>query len=108
MKKETFRNLIRIAAAALLLAAALAADYLLTWPMWGRLLLFLPAYLVAGGDVLREAAEGLLHGEWLDENFLMSVATLGALTVGFLPGGEPSFAEAVLVMLLFQVGEWLE
>ncbi|MBR7092466.1 MAG: cadmium-translocating P-type ATPase, partial [Clostridia bacterium] len=62
----------------------------------------------AGGDVLREAAEGLLHGEWLDENFLMSVATLGALTVGFLPGGEPSFAEAVLVMLLFQVGEWLE
>ena len=57
---------------------------------------------------LTEAAEALVHGEALDENFLMAVATLGALAIGFLPGAETQFPEAVFVMLFFQVGELFE
>jgi Cd2+/Zn2+-exporting ATPase len=58
--------------------------------------------------VLREAGENLLAGHPFDEDFLMSVATLGALLIAFVPGGEPEFAEAVFVMLFFQVGELFE
>ena len=65
-------------------------------------------YLVAGGETLKEAAEGLAHGEALSEDFLMSVATLGALGIGFMPGAESQFPEAVFVMLFFQVGELFE
>ena len=65
-------------------------------------------YLVVGWETLREAAEGLLHGEALSEDFLMSVATLGALGIGFMPGAETQFPEAVFVMLFFQLGEMFE
>ena len=65
-------------------------------------------YLVVGWDTLKEAAEGLFHGEALSEDFLMSVATLGALGIGFMPGAETQFPEAVFVMLFFQVGELFE
>ena len=61
-----------------------------------------------GWDTLKEAGEGLLHGEALSEDFLMSVATIGALCIGFLPGAETQFPEAVFVMLFFQLGEWFE
>ena len=61
-----------------------------------------------GWDTLKEAGEGLLHGEALSEDFLMSVATVGALGIGFLPGAETQFPEAVFVMLFFQLGEWFE
>jgi Cd2+/Zn2+-exporting ATPase len=57
---------------------------------------------------LREAAEGLAHGDPLNEHFLMSVATIGALSIGFMPGAETEFPEAVFVMLFFQVGEFFE
>ena len=70
-------------------------------PGWGLLLLFLPAYLALGGEVLKEAAENLLHGELLDENFLMAIATVGALAIG-------SYSEAVGVMLFFRLGEAFE
>ena len=108
MDKERKRELRRIAVGAVLLIVAMAAERIATLPLWAVLLLYLPGYLVAGADVLAEAAEGLWHGEWLGEECLMSVATLGALAVGFLPGGEPAFPEAVLVLLLFRVGEWME
>ena len=65
-------------------------------------------YLVAGWDTLREAAEGIAHGEVFNEHFLMAVATIGALCIGFLPGAETQFPEAVFVMLFFQVGEFFE
>lgn len=65
-------------------------------------------YLVAGWDTLREAAEGIAHGEVFNEHFLMAVATVGALCIGFLPGAETQFPEAVFVMLFFQVGEFFE
>lgn len=66
------------------------------------------AYLVVGYDVIAEAAEGLLQGEAFNEDFLMCVATIGALCIGFLPGAETEFPEAVFVMLFFQVGELFE
>ncbi|MGI6229862.1 MAG: heavy metal translocating P-type ATPase [Tractidigestivibacter sp.] len=75
---------------------------------WQQLLLYLPAYLVAGYDVLLEALEAVVHGHPFNEDFLMTVATIGALCMGFVPGGETEFAEAVFVMLFFQVGEAFE
>ena len=64
--------------------------------------------MLIGFDTLKEAAEGLAHGEAFNEHFLMSVATIGALCIGFLPGAETQFPEAVFVMLFFQVGELFE
>ena len=96
-----------IVSAALLLGAFLTEKYT-DWTTWQYLLLYLLPYLVVGWDTLKESAEGLLHGEALSEDFLMSVATLGALGIGFLPGAETQFPEAVFVMLFFQVGELFE
>ena len=92
----------------LLLAAYLIDRNLTDLAMWQRLLVYLVPYFAAGFDVLKEAGEGLAHGEALNEDFLMCVATVGALLIGFVPGGSPMFAEAVFVMLFFQVGELFE
>ena len=75
---------------------------------WQKLIIYLVPYLFAGFDVLKEAAESLSHGEALDEDFLMTVSTVGALLIGFVPGGESMYPEAVFVMLFFQVGEFFE
>jgi len=71
-------------------------------------MVYLVPYLFIGWDTLKEAAEGLAHGEAFNEHFLMSVATIGALCIGFLPGAETQFPEAVFVMLFFQIGELFE
>ncbi len=92
----------------LLLAAYLIDRNLTDLAMWQRLLVYLVPYFAAGFDVLKEAGEGLAHGEALNEDFLMCIATVGALLIGFVPGGSPMFAEAVFVMLFFQVGELFE
>ncbi|MBR1651808.1 MAG: cadmium-translocating P-type ATPase [Alloprevotella sp.] len=102
------RGLLQVCAAALLLAAAYAVQRTLQLPTWQLLLVYLVPYLIAGGGTLREAAEGILHGDVFNEHFLMTVATVGALAIGFLPGAETEFPEAVFVMLFFQVGEMLE
>ena len=102
------KKLLRIIVSALLLVAAAIAERTSDLPMWQLLLIYLIPYLVSGYDVIAEAVEGLLHGEMFNEDFLMSIATVGALGIGFLPGGEPEFAEAVFVMLFFQVGELFE
>ena len=99
---------VRIIVAALLLVAAVIVEKRFNLATWQLLLVFLVPYLVAGFDTLKEAVEGLSHGEALDENFLMSIATIGALCIGFLPEAEPQFAEAVFVMLFFQIGELFE
>ena len=91
-----------------LLIAAVIVEKTCSLPTWGLLLVYLVPYLLIGHDTLREAAEGLAHGDAFDEHFLMSVATLGALAIGFLPGAENQFPEAVFVMLFFQVGELFE
>ena len=98
----------KILIAAALLVVAVIIEKRTDWATWQYLLLFLVPYLVVGWDTLKEAAEGLLHGEALSEDFLMSIATLGALGIGFLPGAETQFPEAVFVMLFFQLGEWFE
>ena len=101
-------QLILILITAVLLAGAVIVEHTCHLATWQMLLVFLVPYLLVGIDTLKEAAEGLLHGEAFNEHFLMSIATIGALAIGFLPGAEPQFAEAVFVMLFFQVGELFE
>ena len=72
------------------------------------LLVYLVPYLLIGHETLQEAWEGIIHGDAFNEHFLMSVATIGALLIGFLPGAETQYPEAVFVMLFFQVGELFE
>ena len=98
----------QIGLAALLLIAAVIVEHNTQLSTWQLLLCYLPAYLVAGHSTLVEAAEGIASGDLFNENFLMTVATLGALCIGFLPGAETEFPEAVFVMLFFQVGELFE
>ena len=102
------RQVAVIAASALLLIAAVVIEKTTSLATWQLLLVYLVPYLVAGHDTLKEAAEGLLHGEAFNEHLLMSVATIGALAIGFLPGAETEFPEAVFVMLFFQIGELFE
>ena len=101
-------KLIRIIVGAVLLAAAALVEHTVQLPVWQMLIIYLVPYLVVGYDVVGEAFEGICHGEVFDEDFLMFVATVGAMCIGFLPGAEPQFAEAVFVMLFFQVGELFE
>lgn len=65
-------------------------------------------YLLAGYVTLKEAAEGIARGDLFNENFLMALATVGALCIGFFPGADTEFPEAVFVMLFFQIGELFE
>ena len=102
------KKLLRIVVAALLLAGAFAVEKTTSLPVWQLLLIYLMPYLVVGYDVIAEAVEGLFHGELFNEDFLMCIATIGALCIGFLPGAETQFPEAVFVMLFFQVGELFE
>lgn len=93
---------------AVLLAGAVLVEKNLKLSTWQLLLVYLVPYLLVGHDTLKEAVEGIASGEVFNEHFLMTVATLGALCIGFLPGAEPEFPEAVFVMLFFQVGELFE
>lgn len=108
MEKETRSILIKIIVAAVLLVACVVVEHTCSLAMWQLLLIYLVPYLVVGFDTIREAAENIVHGEVFDEDFLMSIATIGALAIGFLPGAESQFPEAVFVMLFFQVGELFE
>ena len=101
-------KLIRIIVGAVLLAVAALVEHTVQLPVWQMLIIYLVPYMVVGYDVVGEAIEGICHGEVFDEDFLMFVATVGAMCIGFLPGAEPQFAEAVFVMLFFQVGELFE
>lgn len=94
MTRKQRRDLLRIIISALLLGGAV----LFFRESWAGIGLMLLAYLVVGWDVLKEAGSGILRGQVFDENFLMSLATVGAVAVGEYP-------EAVAVMLLYQVGE---
>ena len=108
MEKENRNKLIRIISASVLLAGSVLVERTMNLLIWQLLLVYLVPYLVAGYDVLTEAAEDIAHGKGMDEDFLMAIATLGALCIGFMPGAEPQFTEAVFVMLFFQVGELFE
>jgi Cd2+/Zn2+-exporting ATPase len=91
-----------------MLVAAVVIEHTLVLQTWQLLLVYLIPYIIIGHDTLKEAAEGLIEGDPFNEHFLMSIATIGALCIGFLPGAETQFPEAVFVMLFFQVGELFE
>ena len=99
-------NLIGVTVILLIVAVFIEKDYdLATWQL---LLVYLIPYLLIGHETLGEAAEGIAKGDMFNEHFLMAIATIGALCIGFFPGSETEFPEAVFVMLFFQVGELFE
>ena len=98
MKKKQKRLLIRIAAALALFGAVFAVQKLTAAPRYLLLALYLIPYFVAGYDVLWKAARNIGHGQLFDENFLMTLATVGALVIGEYP-------ESVFVMVFYQTGE---
>lgn len=99
---------VRIGLTVVLLIVAKMVEHYTTLPLWVLLLVYLVPYLIVGWGTLKEAAEGIAHGDVFNEDFLMAIATIGALAIGFLPDAEPEFMEAVGVMLFFQVGELFE
>lgn len=99
-------NLIGVTIILLIVAVFIEKHYdLATWQL---LLVYLIPYLLIGHETLGEAAEGIAKGDMFNEHFLMAIATIGALCIGFFPGSETEFPEAVFVMLFFQVGELFE
>ncbi len=98
----------KIVATVVLLVGAVLVEKYCNLNTWQLLLVYLAPYLLIGHGTLKEAAEGLAYGKAFNEHFLMSVATIGALCIGFLPGAETQFPEAVFVMLFFQIGELFE
>lgn len=107
MSKKQRKVLIRIIISSVLLVAAVAAEHLVlkNSPQWLLLFIFLVPYFVIGHDVLKKSLINIKNGQAFDENLLMSIATIGALAIGFFPNTEPQYPEAVLVMLLYQIGE---
>ena len=101
-------KLLLIAVTVFLLIGAVVVEHNTSLATWQLLLVYLVPYLLIGHDTLGEALEGIAKGDMFNEDFLMSVATIGALCIGFLPGAETQFPEAVFVMLFFQVGELFE
>lgn len=92
----------------LLLIGAALIEHFMNLATWQLLLIYLVPYLLIGHDTLKEAVEGIMKGDMFNEDFLMSVATIGALAIGFLPGSDNEFMEAVFVMFFFQIGELFE
>ncbi len=101
-------QLIPIITSVILLIAVVLVDHNLNLEMWQRLVLYLVPYLIVGHSTIKEAIEGIIVGDVFNEHFLMTLATVGALSIGFMPEGKPEFVEAVFVMLFFQIGEFFE
>lgn len=108
MSSKTKVKITRIVCAAVLLGIAYVVEHAFNLQLWQALLLYLLPYAVAGYDVVLEAWESITEGECFNEDLLMTIATVGALLIGFVPNGSPMFDEAVFVMLFFQVGEVFE
>lgn len=101
MTPKQKKMLTRIAVSAVLFGAAEGLTRAVSLPGWAVLTAFLVPYLVIGWDILWRAARNIAHGQVFDENFLMALATLGALAIGEYP-------ESVFVMLFYQVGEFFQ
>lgn len=102
------RKITLISVTTVLLVCAVCIEKFCQLPVWQLLVIYLVPYLLIGFGTLKEAAEGIIGGDLFNEDFLMSVATIGALCIGFLPRAETEFPEAVFVMLFFQIGELFE
>ena len=100
MNRKQKKNLIRIIIAAVLLIFI----KLVSLPAWLSVVLYLAAYIVIGYDILRKAFKGILNKQVFDENFLMAVATVGAITLAVYERSA-DLSEAVAVMLFYQIGE---
>lgn len=100
--------MLRIVVTTLLLVVAVVVERNFSLPVWQLLLVYIVPYLLISYDILAETAEDIAHGEPFSEDLLMTVATMGALLIGFLPQAETQFPEAVFIMLLFQIGEMFE
>ena len=105
MSRKNKKTLLRIIVSALLLAAAFLLDRLVVNNFLLELSLYLIPYFIIGYDILLKAFRNLLNGQLFDENFLMIIATLGAICIGFFPIAEKQYSEAVFVMLFYQTGE---
>ncbi len=108
MTRKQKKVLIRIIVSSILLGILLAVDELIGFPQFAgdnlvRLLLYLVPYFIIGYDILKKAFKGILNRQVFDENFLMAVATIGALAIAIYENG--SYTEAIGVMLFYQVGE---
>lgn len=103
MKTKQKTMLVRIILSAVLLVSLAFAP--VTGPL--RLVLYLIPYLLVGYDILLKAAKGIRNGRIFDENFLMTVATLGAIAIA-LYDNTGEYTEAVAVMLFYQIGEWFQ
>lgn len=101
-------KVLQIVLSALLLVGAVVVEKNCALSVWQLLLIYMVPYLLAGYATLKEAAEGIAKGDLFNENFLMTLATIGALCIGFFPGADTEFPEAVFVMLFFQIGELFE
>ena len=101
-------KILLIIATVILLIAAVVIEHTFSLPTWQLLIIYLVPYLLIGFDTIKEAIEGLSEGDIFNEDFLMTIATVGALAIGFLPHSDTAFTEAVFVMLFFQVGELFE
>ena len=111
MTKKQKKMLWRILAATVLLLGlqtlgASAFESLGGAGRWLRLVCYLIDYMIIGYDILRKAAKGIRNGQVFDENFLMTVATLGALALAVYENGD--YLESIAVMLFYQVGEWFQ
>ena len=111
MTRKQKTMLWRILAAALLLLVLQAMgaalfDRLGGAGRWVRLACYLADYAIIGHDILKKAVKGIRNGQVFDENFLMAVATLGALALAVYENGD--YLEAIAVMLFYQVGEWFQ
>ena len=73
---------------------------------WARFALYLADYFLIGYDILRKAVKGILNRQVFDENFLMAVATVGAMALAIYENGD--YLEAIAVMLFYQIGEWFQ
>ena len=105
---EMKSKILLIIATVILLIAAVVIEHTASLPTWQLLIIYLVPYLLIGFDTIKEAIEGLTEGDIFNEDFLMTIATVGALAIGFLPNSDTAFTEAVFVMLFFQVGELFE
>ena len=101
-------RIVLLVVTALLLAGAVLVEKYGGLTTLQLLVIYLVPYLLVGCGTLREACAGIVKGDLFNEHFLMSLATIGALCIGFLPGADTEFPEAVFVMLFFQVGELFE
>ena len=101
-------KVLQIVLSALLLVGAVVVEKNCALSVWQLLLIYMVPYLLVGYATLKEAVEGIVRGDLFNENFLMALATVGALCIGFFPGADTEFPEAVFVMLFFQIGELFE